>query len=93
MRHELINTSNSTGWISPIVLGTPFMPIKLIRLKYRIPYKYVAFETSNSEYKPEYLKIVLYKPKKEKIGKAISMEYAKAFKPLSDNETISPRRK
>ena len=34
----------------------------------------VAFETKSKEYKPEYLNIVLYKPKKAKVGKAINKE-------------------
>ena len=49
-----------------------------------MPYNEIAFETLNKEYRPEYLRIFLYKPNIKKIGNAIIMEIIKASNPLSE---------
>ena len=67
-----------------MVLGILFTLITLIKVKYSMPYNEIAFETLNKEYRPEYLRIFLYKPNIKKIGNAIIMEILKASNPLSE---------
>ena len=67
-----------------MVLGILFTLITLIKVKYSIPYNEMAFETLNKEYRPEYLRIFLYKPNIKNIGKEIIIEIVKASKPLSE---------
>ena len=49
-----------------------------------MPYNDIAFETFNKEYRPEYLRIFLYKPNIKKIGNEIIIEIIKASNPLSE---------
>ena len=67
-----------------MVLGILFTLITLIKVKYIRPYNEIAFETLNKEYRPEYLRIFLYRPNIKKIGNEIIMEIIKASNPLSE---------
>ena len=53
----------------PIDLGIPSILYKVKRQKYNSPYVKIAIETENIMLKPEYLKIVRYKPINQKTVK------------------------
>ena len=60
------------------------MPIMLIKVPNKTPYNEIALETCSKEYRPEYLKIFLYKPNIKNIGKEIIKAIIKVSNPLSE---------